>query len=52
MSSDASQKKLTQAECYSVLGLDEGASEEEVRKSYKKLALRTHPDKNPNDPFN
>ena len=43
-------KKMNRGECFRVLGLSEDAPEEEVRKAYKKLALRTHPDKNPNDP--
>lgn len=34
---------------YSVLGLEKGASEEEIKKTYRKLAMQYHPDKNPND---
>ncbi|KAL4218076.1 hypothetical protein ACF0H5_022813 [Mactra antiquata] len=32
--------------CYKILGLEYGATEDEVRKAYKKLALQFHPDKN------
>ncbi|MBQ2650291.1 MAG: J domain-containing protein [Clostridia bacterium] len=34
---------------YSVLGLSPGASEEEVRKAYRALAKKYHPDLNPGD---
>ena len=34
-------------EClYSVLGLDENASQDEIKKSYRRLSLKYHPDKN------
>ncbi len=35
---------------YSILEVDKNASVEEIKKSYKKLALLYHPDKNPNNP--
>jgi DnaJ-class molecular chaperone len=41
---------LGEQDYYQILGLKRGATEDQIKKAFKKMAIKFHPDKNKDDP--
>ena len=41
---------MSKRDYYEVLGVDKGAADSDIKKAYRRVAMKYHPDRNPDDP--
>ncbi len=41
---------MSKRDYYEVLGIQKGCDEKEMKKAYRRIAMKYHPDRNPDDP--